>query len=104
MASVRVAIDNIQGTSSDKKTLESFAENLRQAGHTVTTHGIGPNKIQKIMLSKSNSCDLMIQVAGGKCLGTLVDFYQGIKRGYYHVQDRASLPLEKCKRVCKGFK
>lgn len=27
----------------------------------------------------------MIQVAGGKCLGTLIDFYQGLGR-YYHAQ------------------
>ena len=83
MASIRVAIDNIQGKSADKKTLNTFAEKLRAAGHTVTTHGVGPNQIQHIMQEKSNKCDVMIQIAGGKCLGTLVDFYMGLNKYYY---------------------
>ncbi|RAP51129.1 MAG: hypothetical protein BZ138_05985 [Methanosphaera sp. rholeuAM270] len=87
MATIRVAVDNIRGIYSvDKQTLDSFASALRNAGHTVTTHGVGPNKIQTTMLSSSNACDLMIQVAGGRCLGTLIDFYTGIKNGYYHAK------------------
>lgn len=85
MATIRVAIDNCYGKSSDKKTLETFAEKLRAAGHTVTTHGVGPNRIQQTMLKSSNSCDVMIQIAGGKCLGTLVDFYNGLG-SYYHAK------------------
>jgi hypothetical protein len=85
MATIRVAIDNCYGKSSDKKTLETFAEKLRAAGHTVTTHGVGPNRIQQTMLKSSNSCDVMIQIAGGKCLGTLVDFYKGLG-SYYHAK------------------
>lgn len=83
MATVRVAIDRINNESSDLKVLNTFAEKLRKAGHTVTTHGRGPNKIQRTMLKSSNKCDIMIQVAGGKCLGTLVDFYKGLGK-YYH--------------------
>lgn len=85
MATIRVAIDKIQGPTADNKTLETFAQKLREAGHTVTTHGRDPNKIQETMLQSSNKCDVMIQVAGGKCLGTLVDFYLGLGK-YYHAQ------------------
>ena len=84
MATIRVAIDNCYGYSSDTKTLNTFAEKLRQAGHTVTTHGVGPNKIQGVMRKSSNKCDIAIQIAGGKCLGTLCDFYVGVDSGYYH--------------------
>ena len=85
MATIRIAIDNIQNYSADKKTLESVAELLRNAGHTVTTHGVGPNKIQGVMRKSSNSCDLAVQVAGGKCTGTLGDFYVGLG-SYYHAK------------------
>lgn len=86
MATIALAIDNIQNKAADRKTLDKVAELLRAKGHTVTTYGVGPNTVQRKMLSKSNSCDLMIQIAGGKCLGTLVDFYTGVKRGYYHAK------------------
>ena len=86
MVKIAIATDNINGKSSDTKTLNSVVDLLKSKGHTVTSYGVGPNKVQRSMLSKSNSCDLMIQIAGGKCLGTLVDFYQGIKNGYYHAK------------------
>lgn len=85
MATIRVASDNMYGKSADTQVLNTFAEKLRAAGHTVTTHGIGPNRIQQTMLKSSNKCDIMIQIAGGKCLGTLVDFYKGLNR-YYHAK------------------
>ena len=84
MVSIRVATDKIGSQSSDMQVLNTFAEKLRSAGHEVTVEGRGPNKIQHVMLKKS--CDVMIQVAGGKCLGTLVDFYKGIHQGYYHAK------------------
>lgn len=84
MATIRVAIDNCYGYSSDTKTLNTFAEKLRQAGHTVHTHGVGPNTIQGVMRQSKNKCDIAIQIAGGKCLGTLCDFYVGVQSGYYH--------------------
>jgi hypothetical protein len=83
MATIRIAIDNIQNKTADNKTLNTVAELLRKQGHTVTTHGVGPNKIQRTMQNKSNKCDIMIQIAGGKCLGTLVDFYKGCGKYYY---------------------
>lgn len=83
MATIRIAIDNCYGKSADAQVLATVAEKLRAAGHTVTTHGVGPSRIQNTMLKSSNSCDIMIQIAGGKCLGTLVDFYTGLGR-YYH--------------------
>ena len=86
LATIRVAIDNIQSKSADKKTLESFAEILRNNGHTVTTHGVGPNTIQGVMKKSSNSCDVMIQIAGGKCIGTAGDFYVGLQTQYYHAK------------------
>ena len=90
MASIRIAIDNIQNKSADTKTLEAVAELLRKQGHTVTTHGVGPNRIQQVMQKSSNKCDIMIQIAGGKCLGTLVDFYKGVGK-YYHATRGAFL-------------
>lgn len=84
MATIRVAIDNCYGYSSDTKTLNTFAEKLRQAGHTVHTHGVGPNTIQGVMQKSKNKCDIALQIAGGKCLGTLCDFYVGVTNGYYH--------------------
>ena len=86
MVSIAIATDNMYGTSNDSKTLNSVISLLKAKGHTVTSYGIGPNKVQRNMLKKSNSCDMMIQIAGGKCLGTLADFHAGIKQGYYHAK------------------
>lgn len=86
MVSIAIATDNINGYSADSKRLTQVVDLLKAKGHSVTSFGVGPNKVQRSMLKSSNSCDMMIQIAGGKCLGTLVDFYQGIKRGYYHAK------------------
>lgn len=94
MATIRIAIDNCYGKSADAQVLASAAEKLRAAGHTVTTHGVGPNRIQQTMLSSSNKCDIMIQIGGGRCLGTLVDFYTGLGR-YYHA-DAGGFMYYKC--------
>ena len=95
MANIRLATDNIGSAASDKKTAETVCELLRKAGHTVTYHGRGPNKIQGVMRSSSNKCDIMIQIAGGRCIGTLCDFYLGINSGYYHAKQGAFLYFKK---------
>ncbi|RAP44349.1 MAG: hypothetical protein BZ136_08975 [Methanosphaera sp. rholeuAM74] len=85
----RVAIDNIHGSSADSALLKEVCSLIQQAGHEVHNHGVGPNKIQRTMLSSSNQCDVMIQIAGGMCIGTLADFMNGIKRGFYHAKKGA---------------
>lgn len=96
MATIRIAIDNIQNYSADKKTLDKVAELLRQGGHTVTTHGVGPNTIQGVMRKSSNKCDIAIQIAGGKCLGTLCDFWVGSKPGGYYNATKMGFAYFKC--------
>ena len=97
MATIRVAIDNCYGYSSDMKTLNAFAEKVRAAGHTVHTHGVGPNQIQGVMRKSSNKCDIAIQIAGGKCLGTMCDFWVGANPNarYYHAT-KMGIAFYKC--------
>lgn len=89
MSTINVAIDNIRTYSQDLADLNKFCEALRKDGHTVTAVGVGPNKIQGYMRSKSHSCDIMIQIAGGLCIGTLGDFITGLKRPYYYAKKGA---------------
>jgi len=62
MATIRVATDNIQNYSADKKTVETFAEKLRQAGHTVTVMGVGSNLIQRTMLRQYQLLLLILRI------------------------------------------
>lgn len=84
MVHIAIASDNIHGRSKDTATLNTVANVLKGAGHEVTVYGVGSNLVQSKMLH--DSADVMIQVAGGVCLGTLVDFMSGIRRGYYHAK------------------
>ena len=91
MATIKVAHDDIRTRSQDASDLQKFCDALTKAGHTVTNLGVGPNKVQSHMLSKSHSCDIMIQIAGGLCTGTLGDFIRGLKPAtrYYYAQKGA---------------
>ena len=89
MSTIKVATDNIRSYSKDKADLDKFCQALRDMGHDVTSCGVGPNGVQRHMLKKSNACDIMIQIAGGLCIGTLGDFIAGIKRGYYYAKKGA---------------
>lgn len=81
---IAIAIDNIRGHGADSQLLADVCSKLQAAGHTVKNVGVGPNRVQHHMLS--NTHEVMIQIGGGICLGTLVDFIMGIKRGYYHAK------------------
>lgn len=97
MATIRIAIDNVHNYSADKKTLDTVAEKLRAAGHTVHTHGVGPNQIQGVMRKSSNKCDIAVQIAGGKCLGTMCDFYVGANpNGRYYYADKMGIAFFQC--------
>lgn len=89
MSTIKVASDNIRSYSKDKADLDKFCQALRDMGHNVTAVGVGPNGIQNHMLKKSNACDIMIQIAGGLCIGTLGDFISMIRRGGYHAKKGA---------------
>lgn len=78
---LRIGMDNIHG-GSDSGDLETFCSIVQQAGHEVTNLGVGPSKTQNDALS--NSSDVMVQVAGGMCCGSLADFEEGCSTGYYH--------------------
>lgn len=93
MSNILIATDNIDGGgSSDSDRLATAVSLLEQAGHSVTNCGVGPNKTQEA--SHSTTADIMIQIAGGKCLGTLVDFYKGI--GSYYNTPQAGFMYYKC--------
>jgi hypothetical protein len=85
-----MAIDEIFDSRSDLALLEECAKILRSKGHEVQTCGRGPSNVQNYMLS--HSADVMVQVAGGMCIGTLCDFYVGIRRGYYHAK-KLAIPI-----------
>ena len=92
---IAVAIDNCYGYTSDFNTLNRVAELLRAKGHTVTTYGRGPNKIQSAMDYRGkNHADVMIQIVCGRCLGTLVDFYLGT--GKYYNAPKGAFMYYKC--------
>ena len=78
---IAVATDRNYSPSEDKQVADAVCAKLRAAGHTVTYAGRGPNVIQ--IYAQSHPLDLMVQIGGGMCIGTLCDFSYGIKRGYY---------------------
>ena len=79
-----IGIDNIHGSSSDRAVLAEVCKLVEAKGHTVTNVGRGPSTVQNYCLR--NHVDVMVQVAGGMCVGTLADFCYGIKQGYYHAK------------------
>ena len=90
---IAVAIDNCYGYTSDMNTLNRVAELLRAKGHTVTTYGRGPNRIQHAM-QYEGTADVMIQIVCGKCIGTLTDFYMGT--GRYYRASKGAFMYYKC--------
>jgi len=87
-----VACDNNFGAAVDKQCVDTFCEKCRAAGHTATNIGRGPNTTQNYCLS--HSCDVMVQIAAGKCIGTYADFCKGIRTGYYKAK-KFSIPYWK---------
>lgn len=87
MPTAAVAIDHIRTVSQDLADLKKFCSAMESHGYTVKNLGCGPNRVQGHMLS--HSYDVMIQIAGGLCTGTLGDFIAGIKQGYYHAKKGA---------------
>lgn len=87
-----VACDNNFGQSVDVACVNTFCEKLKAAGHTASNVGRGPNKTQSY--AKTHTCDVMVQIAAGKCIGTYADFCTGIRRGYYHAK-KFSIPYWK---------
>jgi hypothetical protein len=83
MTTIAVASDNIRSYSQDLADLTKFCEALRKAGYEVIQVGVGSNEIQ--YYSKRHTIDIMIQIAGGLCCGTLGDFIMGIGK-YYHAK------------------
>lgn len=97
MANIHIATDNIGSYSHDINNLNKVIEILRAAGHTVTGAGRGDNAIQGHMLSSSHKCDIMMQIAGGQCPGTFIDFHLGTKGGKntgYYYADKYCIPIE----------
>lgn len=76
-----IGIDKIHGDSADRALLAEVCKLVEAKGHTVTNVGRGPSAVQNYSLS--HSADVMVQVAGGMCVGTLSDFCYGMKQGYY---------------------
>lgn len=91
MAKIGLATDNIFGNSTDTENLNKADQLFQQAGHEVLNNGVGPNKTQEA--ARSNPVDIMVQIAGGKCLGTLIDFHQGCG-SYYNAQQGGFLYLQ----------
>ena len=87
MTTVAIASDRIRGSSQDLADLKKFCSAFESHGYTVKNLGRGPNRVQGHLLS--NHYDVMIQIAGGLCTGTLGDFIAGIKKGYYHAKKGA---------------
>lgn len=87
-----VATDNDFGAAADNACAKRFVEKCNAAGHNATHVGRGPNTTQSY--ARSHTCDVMVQIAAGKCLGTFVDFINGIKRGYYKAK-KFSIPYWK---------
>lgn len=91
MANIHVGIDRIDSASYDNNVLSQFCEKLRNAGHQVTSVGRNPSAIQSHM--RSNSCDIMMQIAGGMCPGSLADFSWGTRPGGYYHASKFCIPI-----------
>ena len=87
---IAIAIDRIYDSGSDLKLLNECVSYLKSKGHDVHNCGRGPSNCQNYMLN--HTADLMVQVAGGLCIGTLSDFCYGIKTGSYHAT-KACIPI-----------
>lgn len=85
-----MGIDNIHGHASDKALLDECVKIVESKGHTVTNLGVGPSVVQNYSLR--NSSDVMVQIAGGMCVGTLADFVKGMTSGYYKAQ-KGCIPI-----------
>ena len=94
MVTIAVAVDWIYGQSSDSKLCKKVVELLNKAGHTATYVGWGPNTIQQY--ARSHDCDVMVQVAGGKCFGTLGDFYYGSQVSHWYKAKAAGFMYYNC--------
>lgn len=92
MANIIVASDNCFGASTDKACVDQFCQKLNAAGHNATNVGRGPNRTQQY--AQTHNCDIMVQIAAGKCIGTYADFCAGIRRGYYKAK-KFSIPYWK---------
>lgn len=89
---IAVATDKDFSPSDDRKCADTFIAKCNAAGHTASYVGRGPNTIQAY--ARSHSCDIMVQIAAGKCIGTLADFVSGIHSGNYKAK-KFSIPYWK---------
>lgn len=81
MAEYIIVADNING--SERSILEKMKTTMESAGHTVEIGGVGPSVLQNIGGTSRATGKIGIQVVGGRCVGTAVDFIEGLTRGYY---------------------
>lgn len=79
MTLIAVAIDYITTYNDDMKDVNYFCDKLKEAGYEVYNAGRGPNNIQAYVLK--NNVDIMVQIAGGLCCGTLGDFIMELQKG-----------------------
>lgn len=77
-----IGSDNID--KNERTWLNAIKNRLQQAGHQVTDVGIGPGVVQKYGGRSASKGKIGLILAGGSDLGMYEDFYQGLKRGYYH--------------------
>ena len=76
-----IGSDNID--KNEKTWLKAIQNRLQQAGHTVTSVGVGPGKVQNYGLTKASKGKIGLLLVGGSDLGMFDDFQKGVG-SYYH--------------------
>lgn len=87
-----VGTDNNYGVTVDRECANAFISKVEAAGHKCTYVGRGPNVVQAY--AQTHECDIMVQIAAGKCLGTFADFVNGC-RGTNYKAEKFSIPYWK---------
>ncbi len=89
---IAVGTDQDFSVAEDKACADAFIQKVEAAGHSCVYVGRGPNVVQQY--AQTHSCDIMVQIAAGKCIGTFADFVNGCK-GTGYKASKFSIPYWK---------
>lgn len=82
MSTYAIGSDNINGK--EQSYINQAIQAVQDAGHTGSSLGVGPNKVQSYGQSSGSQDQIGVMIVGGRGLGTPIDFHTGVTQGYYH--------------------
>jgi len=79
-----IAVGHDSCQTGDSARLTQMVQTLQSRGHNVRNLGIGDSVCQNHGLSASSKGEICVFICCGICCGTIKDFVDGMRRGYYH--------------------